>query len=159
MLGLHHSTACKAEELAATIQPGLHHTAMKWLFLASESLLLVFFLFFPHTHHTTYRIFSIISAVLIFFQHPSTPCFYWRPHLYWRPCLYFFNQYIHTEQEEIHARYHACSIDFQQDRAKAIIFYIYVSRRPHAYVLIFFGKKRESLEAQGPTLCFFALMP
>ena len=34
MLGLHHSTACKAEELTATIQPGLHHTAMKWLFLA-----------------------------------------------------------------------------------------------------------------------------
>ena len=58
-----------------------------------------------------YRIFSIISAVLIFFQHPSTP------RLYWRPCLYFFNQYIHTEKEEIHARYHACRIDFQQDRA------------------------------------------
>ena len=39
MLGLHHSTACKAEELTATIQPGLRHTAMKWFFLASESLL------------------------------------------------------------------------------------------------------------------------
>ena len=52
-----------------------------------------------------YRIFSIISGVLIFFQHPSTPC------------LFFFNQYIHTEQEEIHARYHACSIDFHQGRA------------------------------------------
>ena len=58
MLGLHHSTACKAEELTATIQPVLHHTAMQWLFLASESLLFgLFFLFFsfsPHTHHTTY---------------------------------------------------------------------------------------------------------
>ena len=67
--------------------------------------------------YQTYRIFSIISAVLLFFQHPSTPCLYWRPRLYWRPCLYFFNQYIHTEQEEIHAKYHACSINFYQDRA------------------------------------------
>ena len=54
MLGLHHSTGCKAEELTATIQPGLHHTAMKWHFLASESLLFGLFYFFPHTHHTTY---------------------------------------------------------------------------------------------------------
>ena len=54
MLGFHHSTACKAEELTATIQPGLHHTAMKWLFLASESLLFGLFIFFTHTHHTTY---------------------------------------------------------------------------------------------------------
>ena len=38
MLGLHHSTACKTEELTTTIQPGLHHTAMKWPFLAIESL-------------------------------------------------------------------------------------------------------------------------
>ena len=45
VLGLHHSTTCKAEELTATIQPGLHHTAMKWLFLASESL---------HTHTHTH---------------------------------------------------------------------------------------------------------
>ena len=28
-----------------------------------------------------------------------------------------FNQYIHTEQEEIHAIYHACSFDFHQDCA------------------------------------------
>ena len=57
-LGLHHSTACKAEELTATIQPGLHHTAMKWLFLASESLLcgLFIFLFFPvYTSHHILR--------------------------------------------------------------------------------------------------------
>ena len=40
--------------MTATIQPGLHHTAMKWLFLASESLLFGLFYFFPHTHHTTY---------------------------------------------------------------------------------------------------------
>ena len=46
MLGLHHSTACKGEELTATIQPGLHHTAMKWLFLASESLLFGLLLIF-----------------------------------------------------------------------------------------------------------------
>ena len=55
--------------------------------------------------------------MLIFFKHPSTPCLYWRPRLYWRPCLYFFNQYIHTGQEKIRARYHACRIDFHQDRA------------------------------------------
>ena len=54
MLGLHHSTACKAEELTATIQPGLHHTAMKWLFWPVNPYFLVFFIFFTHTHHTTY---------------------------------------------------------------------------------------------------------
>ena len=55
MVGLHHSTACMAEELTATIHPGLHHTAIKWPFLASESLLFWSFSFFsPHTHHTTY---------------------------------------------------------------------------------------------------------
>ena len=54
VLGLHHSTTCKAEELTATIQPGLHHTAIKWLFLASEFLLFGLFHFFPHTHHTTF---------------------------------------------------------------------------------------------------------
>ena len=54
VLGLHHSTACKAEELTATIQPGLHHIAMKWLFLASESLLFGLFIFFTHTSHHTH---------------------------------------------------------------------------------------------------------
>ena len=77
-----------------------------------------------------YRIFSIISAVLIFFQHPFTPC------LYWRPCLYFFNQYIHTEQEEIHARYHACSIDFHQDRANNRDCAYNVSKGAHSVLVL-----------------------
>ena len=54
-LGLHHSTACKAEELTATIQPGLHHTAMKWLFWPVNSYFLVFFIFSPHTSHHVLR--------------------------------------------------------------------------------------------------------
>ena len=56
MLGLHHSTACKAEELTVTIQPGLHHTAI-WsdIFWPVNPFFWSFsFFFFPHTHHTTY---------------------------------------------------------------------------------------------------------
>ena len=83
-----------------------------------------------------YRIFSIISAVLIFFQHPSTPCLYWRPRLYWRLHLYFFNQYIHTEQEEIHARYHACSFDFHQDRANNRDCAYNVSKGAHSVLVL-----------------------
>ena len=84
----------------------------------------------------TYRIFSIISAVLIYFQHPSTPCLYWKPRLYWRPCLYFFNQYIHREQEEIHAGYHACSIDFHQDRANNRDCAYNVSKGAHSVLVL-----------------------
>ena len=59
MLGLHHSTACKAEELTVTIQPGLHHTAI-WSDIFwpvnpyFRSFHFFFFFFSPHTHHTTY---------------------------------------------------------------------------------------------------------
>ena len=74
--------------------------------------------------------------MLIFFQHPSTPCLYWRPRLYWRPCLYFFNQYIHTEQEEIHAGYHACSIDFHQDRANNRDCAYNVSKGTHSVLVL-----------------------
>ena len=41
------------EGLTATIQPGLHHTAMKWLF-SGQRIPTIFSIFFPHTHHTTY---------------------------------------------------------------------------------------------------------
>ena len=64
MLGLHHSTACKAEELTVTIQPGLHHTAI-WsdifwpvnpFFGLFHFFLFLFFLFFPaHTSHHILR--------------------------------------------------------------------------------------------------------
>ena len=63
VLGLHHSTACKAEELTVTIQLGLHHTAMKRLLLASESLLFGLFHFFPDTHHTRYSVMHHVQAV------------------------------------------------------------------------------------------------
>ena len=57
MLGLHHSTACKDEELTVTIQPGLHHTAI-WsdIFWPVNPYFWSFHFFFfsPHTHHTTY---------------------------------------------------------------------------------------------------------
>ena len=77
-----------------------------------------------------YRIFSVISAVLIFFQHPSTP------RLYWRLRLYFFNQYIHTKQEEIHARYYACRIDFHQDRANNRDCAYNVSKGAHSVLVL-----------------------
>ena len=53
VLGLHHSTACKFEELTATIQPGLHHTVMRCFFWPVNPYFWSF-PFFPHTHHTTY---------------------------------------------------------------------------------------------------------
>ena len=41
-----------------------------------------------------YRMFSIISAELIFFQHTSTP------RLYWRLCLYFFQPILNSMQSK-----------------------------------------------------------
>ena len=66
MLGLHHSkTSSKAKELTATIQPGLHHTAMKWLFLASES---------PPPTHTHAHTHTCTHT------HTLTPCTHTRIH-------------------------------------------------------------------------------
>ena len=52
------------------------------------------------------------------------------------PCLYFFNQYIHTEQEEIHARYYARSIDFHQDRANNRDCAYNVSKGAHSVLVL-----------------------
>ena len=69
MLGLHHSTACKAEELTVTIQPGLHHTAT-WsdIFWPVNPYFWSFHFFFPNTHHTTYHPY-FWSFSFFFFPH------------------------------------------------------------------------------------------
>ena len=51
------------------------------------------------------------------FSTPLYPVLILETALIFETVLIFFDQYIHTEQEEIHARYHACSINFHQDRA------------------------------------------
>ena len=59
------STACKVEELTATIRPGLHHTTMKWLFLATHTHATVKAKHPAALYQSVYLCFALLQTIFV----------------------------------------------------------------------------------------------